>query len=94
MRVLLSHFILVPAIMAPPRNQLKSWRRGVDGTRYFCSTDPTYIPLDNLNLALDSDLLWWAKRLPQEELETMVDQSLCFGLYVEKTALPESTGGR
>lgn len=55
----------------------RSWTR--DG--FLISTDHTLIPLKDLNNAFDSDTLYWAKRLPEPELEACVKNSLNFGLY-------------
>lgn len=66
--------------MALPTTQTRSW------TRNGCliSTDASLIPLQDLNKAFDSDQLDWAMRLPIEELQVMVDSSVCFGLYAEQ----------
>ncbi|TEA12340.1 hypothetical protein C8034_v006041 [Colletotrichum sidae] len=54
---------------------------------YLISTDRSLLQLDAINDAFDSDLLWWAKRVPDEVLRTMVDNSLCLGVY----KLPQTT---
>ncbi|KAF6804374.1 putative GNAT family N-acetyltransferase [Colletotrichum sojae] len=54
---------------------------------YLISTDRSLLQLDAINDALDSDLLWWAKREPEDVLKRMLDNSLCLGVY----KLPEST---
>lgn len=63
--------------MSLPTTQVHQWTR--DG--YLISTDSSLIPLDTLNVALDSDLLHWARALSPEELTVMVNSSACFGLY-------------
>ncbi|KAK3316200.1 hypothetical protein B0H66DRAFT_625112 [Apodospora peruviana] len=50
-------------------------------SHYAMSTDKTRIDLAALDDAFGSDLVWWAKRLPDDELKTMVEQSFCVGLY-------------
>lgn len=67
-----------------PVSELKSWHREVDGVKYLCTTDPRHIQLGALNAALSSDMLWWARALPETHLKRIVEHSLCFGLYVEK----------
>ncbi|KAF6825255.1 putative GNAT family N-acetyltransferase [Colletotrichum plurivorum] len=54
---------------------------------YLISTDRSLLQLDAINDAFDSDLLWWAKREPEDVLKRMLDNSLCLGVY----KLPEST---
>lgn len=67
----------------------KSWVRQGLGASYMCSTDPSIFDLQALNSALGSDMLWWAIALPQDRLETMIDNCLVLGLY-ELKAEPES----
>ncbi|KAL1869693.1 hypothetical protein VTK73DRAFT_3030 [Phialemonium thermophilum] len=71
--------------MVLPQEDLRTWHRQVDGTSYVCSTDPGIIQPDRLNAAFASDLLWWAKAMPEASLKKMVENSLCFGLYVEQS---------
>ncbi|KAH7368153.1 hypothetical protein B0T11DRAFT_326358 [Plectosphaerella cucumerina] len=61
----------------------KDWYR--DG--YLLSTKPELIQPDAFNAALASDLIWWAKPLPRDQLLKALSNSLCLGLY----ALPDST---
>lgn len=61
----------------------KDWYR--DG--YLLSTKPELIQPDAFNAALASDLIWWAKPLPRDQLLKALSNSLCMGLY----ALPDST---
>ncbi|KAM0276560.1 hypothetical protein ACHAQH_006611 [Verticillium albo-atrum] len=61
----------------------RSWYR--DG--YMISTNRGLIQINALNAALESDVMWWAKALPQDVLRKMVNHSLCIGLY----KLPDST---
>ena len=53
-----------------------SWRRD---DNFVISTDPSLIPLDDLNEFFNS--MEWAKPLPDEELRNTVQRSLCFALY-------------
>ncbi|KAH9433816.1 hypothetical protein MCOR02_005854 [Pyricularia oryzae] len=60
---------------------------------FRCSTNPQSIQLDRLNEALASDALWWAKELPKDALQAMVQNSLCFGLYkVSEVHSQDQTG--
>ncbi|KAK3692322.1 hypothetical protein B0T22DRAFT_10349 [Podospora appendiculata] len=65
-----------------PESELKSWTRQDGQVTYLCSTDPKQIQLDAYNAALESDLLWWAKRLGDDVIRRTVENSLCFGLYM------------
>lgn len=68
-----------------PESELKTWHREVAGVKYVCSTDPKLVQPDALNAAFGSDLLWWAHPLPEALLKRLVEYSLCFGLYVERS---------
>ncbi|KAF9870911.1 putative GNAT family N-acetyltransferase [Colletotrichum karsti] len=54
---------------------------------YLISTDRSLLQLNAINDAFDTELLWWAKRVPDDVLRRMIDNSLCFGVY----KLPKST---
>ncbi|KAL0942027.1 putative GNAT family N-acetyltransferase [Colletotrichum truncatum] len=54
---------------------------------YLISTDRSLLQLDAINNAFDSELLWWARRVPEHVLQRMIDNSLCLGVY----KLPQST---
>ncbi|KAJ9616626.1 hypothetical protein H2200_000345 [Cladophialophora chaetospira] len=56
-----------------------SWKK--DNT-YLISTDPSLIPLDALNNRIfGAEDFDWGKPLPTAQLKTLVERSLCFGLY-------------
>ena len=65
----------------------RTWSR--DG--FFISTDPSLIPLQSLNAALGSDMVYWAKAIPEDALQQMLDSSLSFGLYSPTSSLPPET---
>lgn len=68
----------------------KTWTYGDGAARtYLCSTDPGLLQLDALNAALGSDMLWWAKALPEDRLQTLVNNCLIIGLY---SLEPENSG--
>jgi hypothetical protein len=59
---------------------------------FIVSTDKSLLQPAAINAAFDSDLLWWAKPLPDEQLQNMIDNTLCFGLYVVPASTNDSTG--
>lgn len=59
----------------------KSWTRQTQGATYMCSTDPSILDLTALNNALGSDMLWWARALPEDRLKIMIDNCLILALY-------------
>lgn len=68
----------------------KTWTYGDGAARtYLCSTDPGLLQLDALNAALGSDMLWWAKALPEDRLQTLVNNCMIIGLY---SLEPENSG--
>lgn len=70
--------------------EYKTWTYGDGAARtYLCSTDPGLLQLNALNAALGSDLLWWAKALPEDRLQTLVNNCLIIGLY---SLEPENSG--
>lgn len=60
-----------------PTDQVKQWTR----EDFLISTDPSLIPLADLNNALASEQMFWAVPLTDDELELMIRTSVCFGLY-------------
>ncbi|WQF84071.1 Putative GNAT domain, acyl-CoA N-acyltransferase [Colletotrichum destructivum] len=54
---------------------------------YLISTDRSLLDLGAINDAFDSELLWWTKRVSEDGLRRIVDNSLCLGIY----KLPGST---
>ena len=54
---------------------------------FLISTNPSLIQPAAVNAALDSDLMYWSKAMDEGELKRMLDNSLCFGVYI----LPESS---
>ncbi|KAI3392250.1 hypothetical protein diail_5938 [Diaporthe ilicicola] len=71
----------------------KTWTYGDGaGQTYLCSTDPGLLQLDALNAALGSDMLWWAKALSEERLQTLVDNCMIIGLYSLKPEESDQKG--
>ena len=54
---------------------------------YVVSSHKEFIQLERLNAARESDVMWWTQRLPEDTLQKLVDNSLCFGVY----HLPDGT---
>ncbi|GKT51027.1 uncharacterized protein ColSpa_11208 [Colletotrichum spaethianum] len=54
---------------------------------YLISTDRSLLDLKAINDAFDSELLWWTRRVSEDALRRMIDNSLCLGIY----KLPAST---
>lgn len=63
--------------MSLSTTRVHEWVR--DG--YIISTDPSLIDISALNAAFESDQLPWARALPEEEMKTLLEKSVCFGLY-------------
>ncbi len=61
---------------------------------YLCSTNPAYLQLDAIQAALGSDMLWWASALDSTSLKSMVDHSLCLGIYAVRPAPPSGATGQ
>lgn len=59
----------------------RTWTRD----SYFISTDPSLIPIRELNTVFTTDLVYWADPLPENVMRKTLDNSLCFGLYDTKT---------
>ncbi|KAJ9661893.1 hypothetical protein H2198_001645 [Neophaeococcomyces mojaviensis] len=73
--------------MSLPTTQIHTWTR-FSGTpaaqsSFIITTDPALLLQHRsaLNAALASPYLHWAVALPDGELETMITNSVCFGLY-------------
>lgn len=48
---------------------------------YLVSTDPSKIPVKELMEAFASETFYWATPVPEHAMRTLIDNSLCFGLY-------------
>jgi GNAT superfamily N-acetyltransferase len=55
----------------------RRWRKD----RYLISTDPAIVPISELNVAFASEVVYWAKPLPDRIMSETLNNSLCFGLY-------------
>ena len=70
--------------MSTPTTDIRFWTR----PSYLISTDPSLIPLETLNDALESPEVAWARRLPLEDLKLLISKSACFGLYLDPSTGP------
>ena len=74
--------------MATPPETTRTWTRHVNEVVYTCSTDGGRVHLDALGAAFASDALWWATALPPAALRQVVENSLCFGVYLPNEGTP------
>jgi len=49
--------------------------------QYLISTSPSLIQPAAVNAAFESDMMYWARAMDEALLKTMLEKSLCFGLY-------------
>lgn len=56
---------------------LQQWRRD----HYLITTDPSSIPLDQLNQIFSQVDFSWGKPLSETQLRAMIDSSVCFALF-------------
>ncbi|EFW99180.1 gcn5-related n-acetyltransferase [Grosmannia clavigera kw1407] len=78
--------------MASVKSQLRdcSWKK----TGFLVSTDPNLVPVSTLVDIFASGALYWAKPLPSEAMQEILENSLVFGLYEQlapgESAIPSS----
>ncbi|KAL9110063.1 MAG: hypothetical protein Q9227_005402 [Pyrenula ochraceoflavens] len=53
--------------------------------QFTVSTDPTLLSIPSINAALSNDYIYWAKPLPEPDMQVLIDSSLCFGVYEQPT---------
>ncbi|KAJ4410519.1 hypothetical protein N0V91_002006 [Didymella pomorum] len=58
----------------------RTWTRD----SYLISTDPSLIPISDLNAVFATDLVYWATPLPENVMRETIDNSLCFVLFDTK----------
>lgn len=61
----------------PLANPTARWVR----SRHFISTDKSLLSLKAINQAFAQDYIYWTNELPENVLQQVIDDSLCFGLY-------------
>ncbi len=62
----------------------KTWVRDA----YMVSTDRALLDVNAINNAFGSGLMFWTKQLTMRQMQKMVDNSLCLGLYQLPQANP------
>lgn len=62
--------------------QQKVWTRDP----YIIATDPSLIPIPDLIAMFASEDFYWAKPMPEENMQEMLQNSLSFGLYIQPRA--------
>ncbi|KAI1856048.1 hypothetical protein JX265_011945 [Neoarthrinium moseri] len=76
--------------LVPSCNKLDYTPRHWHRDNYLISTEPALIQVDEVNAALSTDAMWWAKSLPRDLLKKALHNSLSFGLYA--LPQPDSSG--
>ncbi|KAK2875675.1 hypothetical protein FQN49_001508 [Arthroderma sp. PD_2] len=63
-----------------PKQWIRTLKDGERG-RFLVSMDKSLLSTAMMNEEFDKDYIYWAKSLPEAELQTTIESSLCFGLY-------------
>jgi hypothetical protein len=66
----------------------QEWHRD----EFMVSTKKSLLQPLAINKAFGSDQMWWAKQLPEDQLDLMLKSSICFGLYHATTMENGKTG--
>ncbi|PWY89843.1 hypothetical protein BO70DRAFT_129880 [Aspergillus heteromorphus CBS 117.55] len=67
----------------------QTWTRGP----FLISTDSQLLSLASINDAFDQDFMYWTKPYPEEILQTIINNSFCFGLYEVNESKPRQQIG-
>ncbi|KAI2086163.1 hypothetical protein LOZ36_003502 [Ophidiomyces ophidiicola] len=78
--------VCIPTAMPNLNDRPQQWTRTVpdnDGaeTVFVLSTDRSLLSIPALIKAFNEDYVYWARAVPMESMQQMVNNSLCFGLY-------------
>ncbi len=57
------------------------------------STDSSLIPVSTVNAAFATPEVYWAKPMPEDDMRDMLDNSLCFGMFVDEGSVENSNEG-
>jgi GNAT superfamily N-acetyltransferase len=68
----------------------KSWRRTVADQDYLISTRPSLISRDFVQTAFASEETYWAKPLPDGQVEILLENSVTLGLYKVLPSVPRA----
>lgn len=66
----------------------KEWRLERNGTTYLVSMNRQHLSHEYIQDSFATEDMYWAKRLPSEDLEAMLSASLSLGLYVATPVMP------
>ena len=70
---------------------VQEWRREAGGTSYLITTSSERIDFEFVNEAFATEEMFWAKRLPLEDLETMISNSLTLSVYAVSPKSPSAS---
>jgi len=60
--------------------------------QFTISTSQAILQPDVVNKAFGSDYMYWTKAMPEDDMKQMLNNSLCFGIYVTTTSSSGYTG--
>ncbi|KAK1821872.1 hypothetical protein LTR12_003748 [Friedmanniomyces endolithicus] len=66
----------------------QSWQREDERGAFFVSTKPNLLDHDFINTAFEDPDMFWATRLPPDQLAKALSQSVTVGLFEVKPAVP------
>lgn len=68
--------------------KVREWRKETANGEILISTSIDLLDRDWITTAFGTDDMYWAKPLPRDQLELMLQQSLTLGMYKVTPALP------
>ncbi|KAK9235762.1 hypothetical protein V1525DRAFT_253257 [Lipomyces kononenkoae] len=66
----------IPSIMSLPTEPQFWYRNG-----FIISTDTNLLSISSINHAFDQDFMYWTQPVPDHVIQSIVNNSFCFGLY-------------
>lgn len=68
------------------QDQPREWTRSVtneqgEETHFVISTDRSLLSIPAMIAAFSEDYIYWARPIPEDSMQLMLDKSLCYGLY-------------
>lgn len=67
----------------------REWRKQTSDGEILISTSIDLLDRNWINTAFGTDDMYWAKPLPRDQLELMLQKSLTLGMYTSTPSLPE-----
>ena len=67
--------------MTNPYAKDREWRKEVDGTEFLISTAVGLLNHEFINVSFGAEDMYWAKPIPLDQIEAMLDKSTTLGLY-------------